>query len=89
VDVSYLADTVVLLRFFEASGEIRKAISVLKKRSGAHESAIRELEMVPGGLRVGEPLREFHGILTGTPVYNGRPGRPNGEARGDDAASSG
>jgi circadian clock protein KaiC len=89
VDVSYLADTVVLLRFFEADGEIRKAISVLKKRSGAHESAIRELEMQPGGLRVGEPLREFHGILTGTPVYTGKGSRSNHDARRTDGASSG
>ena len=89
VDVSYLADTVILLRFFEAEGEIRKAISVLKRRSGSHESAIRELDMQSGGLRVGEPLREFHGILTGTPVYTGKQARSDDDARRTDAASSG
>ena len=67
VDVSYLADTVVLLRFFEAAGELRKAVSIVKKRSGRHETSIRELSMSAAGLRVGQPLREFHGILTGVP----------------------
>ena len=71
VDISYLADTVILLRYFEATGEIRKAISVLKKRSGQHETTIRELRMGPKGLRVGEPLKEFHGIMTGVPTYDG------------------
>ncbi len=71
VDVSYLADTVLLLRYFEAAGEIRKAISVLKKRSGRHETTIREVRIGPVGLRVGEPLKEFHGILTGIPQYTG------------------
>ena len=67
VDVSYLADTVVLLRFFEALGELRKAVSIVKKRSGPHEAFIRELSMSSTGLRVGPPLRDFHGILTGVP----------------------
>jgi circadian clock protein KaiC len=71
VEVSYLADTVVLLRYFEADGEIRKAISVVKKRSGLHEPFIRELAMDSGGLRVGPPLRGFHGILSGQPVFSG------------------
>jgi circadian clock protein KaiC len=76
VDVSYLADTVVLLRFFESSGEIRRAISVIKKRSSGHEQSIRELEIgAPEGLRVGEPLRDFRGILTGVPEYTGLPSR--------------
>jgi circadian clock protein KaiC len=73
VDMSYLADTVVLLRFFEAGGSIRKAISVLKKRSGGHESTLRELRLGPHGVAVGPPLAEFHGVLTGVPVYHGRP----------------
>ena len=71
IDLSFLADTVLLLRFFETRGELRKAISVPKKRSGAHESAIREFALGEGGLRVGEPLRNFQGILTGTPTFLG------------------
>ncbi len=71
VDLSYLADAIVLFRFFEASGEIRKAISVVKKRTGEHETAIRELKIGPQSLHVGEPLTGFHGILTGVPQYTG------------------
>ena len=71
VEVSYLADTVLLLRYFEVDGEIRKAISVVKKRSGLHESAIREFAMDSEGLRVGPPLRGFQGVLGGTPVFSG------------------
>jgi circadian clock protein KaiC len=72
VDLSYLADTVVLLRYFEAHGSVRKAISVLKKRSGPHEETIRELRMGrPHGISVGRPLDEFHGILSGVPTYAG------------------
>lgn len=68
VDASYLADAVVLLRYFEAQGEVRQAISVMKKRGGAHERTIRDFSMGSDGLRVGPPLREFRGILTGVPV---------------------
>ena len=71
IDLSYLADTLILLRYFEADGRIRKAISVPKKRSGRHESTIRELAMDAGGLRVGEPLSAFRGVLTGVPRYTG------------------
>lgn len=71
VDTTYLADTVVLFRYFEAAGEVRQAISVVKKRSGTHERTIRELKM-DGGLRVGDPLVEFRGVLTGTPTFDGR-----------------
>ncbi len=71
VDVSYLADGVVLMRYFEAGGEVRQAISVVKKRSGRHERSIREFKLAQGGVRVGAPLREFHGILTGVPTYVG------------------
>lgn len=74
IDVSYLADTVLLLRYFEAGGEIRKAVSVPKKRSGRHESVIRELAMNGEGLRFGPPLREFRGVLTGAPEYMGASG---------------
>jgi circadian clock protein KaiC len=71
IDLSYLADTLVLLRYFEARGQIRKAVSVPKKRSGRHESTIRELAMDGGGLRVGSALTEFRGVLTGVPEYIG------------------
>ena len=71
VDVSYLADSIILMRYFEASGAIRKAISVFKKRSGPHESTIRELQLQAGGIVVGEPLKAFHGVLTGVPQYVG------------------
>jgi circadian clock protein KaiC len=70
-DVSYLADTVILLRYFEFHGEVRQAISVVKKRAGAHEHTIREARVGPGGLFVGEPLRDFQGVLTGVPTYTG------------------
>ena len=72
VDITYLSDTVLLLRFFEAHGEIRRAISVLKKRTGTHESAIREMRIDGVGLQVGAKLEGFRGVLTGTPVYEGR-----------------
>ena len=71
VDLTYLSDTVLLLRFFEAAGELRRAISVLKKRTGGHEPTIREYRIDTKGLRVGEPLREFSGVLSGTPRYTG------------------
>ncbi len=67
VDLSYLADTVVLLRYFESSGAIHQAISVMKKRSGNHERTIREFSVGPGGIRVGDPLTDMHGVLTGIP----------------------
>ncbi|HEX8155341.1 MAG TPA: ATPase domain-containing protein [Thermoanaerobaculia bacterium] len=70
VDVSYLADSVILFRYFELAGELRKAVSVVKKRSGAHEKAIRPLTIGPEGLRVGPPLTEFHGVMSGTPVLD-------------------
>lgn len=71
VDVSYLADTVMLLRYFEASGAVRRAISVVKKRTGYHEDTIRELRLSSKGVEVGKPLTEFHGVLTGVPTYSG------------------
>ena len=70
-DVSYLADTVVLLRYFEMRGSVRQAISVVKKRGGDHERTIRESKVGQGGLLVGEPLREFQGVLTGVPAFRG------------------
>jgi circadian clock protein KaiC len=71
LDASYLADSVVLLRYFEAFGEVRQAISVLKRRGGRHERTIREFTLEGGQIRIGEPLRQFHGVLTGVPVYEG------------------
>ncbi|MEG3124237.1 ATPase domain-containing protein [Sphingomonas sp. GB1N7] len=71
LNISYVADAVVLLRFFEAGGRIRKAISVIKNRGGMHEDAIREFRIDGGGIRVGEPLTAFKGVLTGTPEYTG------------------
>jgi circadian clock protein KaiC len=73
-DVSYLADTVILLRYFEVSGEVRQAISVVKKRSGDHERTIRECRVQKCGLHVGPPLHEFQGVLTGVPEYLGDAG---------------
>ena len=68
VDVSYLADCVILLRYYEAEAEIKKAISVLKKRSGQHEKSIRDYDLGSNGIRVGPPLTQFRGLLTGTPI---------------------
>jgi circadian clock protein KaiC len=75
VEASYLADAVVLLRYYEAEGEVRQAISVVKKRGGAHERSIRAFSM-DGGLSIGPPLRHMRGVLTGVPV-------PTGDGRGD------
>lgn len=71
LNISYVADAVMLLRFFEAEGRIRKAISVIKNRGGAHEDTIRELRISRQGIRIGKPLIEFRGVLTGTPDYMG------------------
>jgi circadian clock protein KaiC len=70
-EVSYLADTVLLLRYFEFAGVVRQAVSVVKKRSGPHEHTIRECRVGAGGLLVGNPLAEFHGVLLGVPTYTG------------------
>ncbi|MCH8615306.1 circadian clock protein KaiC [Sphingomonas sp. SM33] len=71
VDMTYLCDAALLLRFFEADGEIRRAISVIKKRTGAHENAIREMMIDAQGIQVGQKLSGFRGILTGVPTYVG------------------
>jgi circadian clock protein KaiC len=73
-DLSYLADAIIMLRYFEAVGEVRQAISILKRRSGAHEKTIREYRIRVGGLKVGAPLHEFQGVLSGTPEYLGTVG---------------
>jgi circadian clock protein KaiC len=70
-DISFLSDNVFLLRYFEAHGQIRKALSLVKRRSGPHETTIRELRLGAGGIRPGEPLTDFVGVMTGTPVYTG------------------
>ena len=71
VDLTYLADTVVLLRYFEQGGRIKKAISVIKKRIGRHEDTIREFKIDHGGIRLGPPLEQFHGVLSGIPTFTG------------------
>ncbi len=76
VDASYLADAVVLMRYFEAYGEVRQALSVVKKRGGQHERTIREFRFTRGGIVVGEPLRDFRGVLTGMPTFE-----PQGDER--------
>jgi len=73
IDVSYIADTMFLMRFFEAHGRVHKAVSVIKKRTGMHEATIREIGIKRGVLTVGEPLVDFRGVLTGVPEYRGAP----------------
>lgn len=73
VDVSYLADNILLLRYFEMQGEVRQAISTIKRRSGNHEHSIRELRLGPDRIYIGRPLRDFQGVLTGTPIFLGGP----------------
>ena len=72
VDTTYLADNVILFRFFEARGQVRRAVSVVKKRSGKHELTIRELEINDHGIEIGPPLVDFQGILTGVPTFVGK-----------------
>jgi circadian clock protein KaiC len=72
VDLSYLADAVINMRYFEAAGSVKQAISVIKKRSGNHEKTIREFKLEAGtGIRIGQPLKEFHGVLSGLPQFRG------------------
>ena len=71
IDVTYLADTVILLRYFEAMGKVRRAVSIIKKRTGAHEASIREYRIDRRGLTIGGPLHEFQGVLRGVPTYVG------------------
>lgn len=71
LDISYLSDAVVMLRYFEYGGRVRRAMSVVKKRSGHHEQTIREFKLSQGGLHLGPPLTQFDGIFTGTPTYTG------------------
>jgi circadian clock protein KaiC len=71
LDISYLADGVLMLRYFEYDGSVRRALSVVKKRSGNHENTIREFKLSNKGITVGPPLKGFSGIFSGTPVYKG------------------
>jgi circadian clock protein KaiC len=71
-ELTYLADMVILLRYFEAAGTVRQAISVIKNRRAAHERTIREFEITTNGIRIGKALQEFRGVLTGIPVYEGQ-----------------
>jgi circadian clock protein KaiC len=72
VDLSYLSDAILLFRYFEAGGEVRSAVSVVKSRVSAHERSIREFRLGASGLRVGEALSDFQGVLTGLPSYGGK-----------------
>lgn len=71
LDMSYLSDAVVMLRYFEVAGTVRRAMSVVKKRSGNHEHTIREFRLSPNGIKLGPPLKQFSGVLSGTPLYHG------------------
>lgn len=83
VDASYLADSVVLLRYFEFSGTVRKAISVLKRRTGGHEGSIRELRFDEHGIHLSEPLLQLRGILTGVPIEAEQAGARRANERGE------
>ncbi len=76
VDMTYLADTVILLRYFEALGQVRRAASVIKKRAGPHETTLREYRIAKGGLTIGEPLEQFQGVLRGVPSFEGMKNSP-------------
>ncbi len=88
VDLSYLADTVLLLRYFEHCGRVRKAVSAVKTRGGAHEDSIREYRLTSSGVSVGAPLTQFHGVLTGNPVYSGAGAQFLGEKGGSPEIAS-
>jgi circadian clock protein KaiC len=79
VDVSYLADSILLTRFFEARGAMRKALSLVKKRSGAHEDTIREIRLTPRGITIGPPLVDFQGVMTGVTRFLGGSQGPRDE----------
>jgi circadian clock protein KaiC len=81
VDASYLADAIILLRYYEARGEVRQAISVIKKRGGNHERTIRDFNLQDGRINVGEPLRGFRGVLTGVPSEEGNAAASSGERK--------
>ncbi len=72
VDLSYLSDAIVMYRYFEARGRVLKAVSIAKSRTTAHETTIREFRLGPHGIEIGDPLKDFEGVLTGLPTYSGR-----------------
>ena len=80
VDITYIADTVILLRYFEARGRVRRAISIVKKRTGPHEDTIREYKIGPGGILLGPPLTGFQGVLRGVPSFLSETYTPDGES---------
>jgi len=84
VDLTYLADAVILLRYFEASGKVRRAVSIIKKRTGRHEETIREFRITERGLSLGAPLEGFHGILQGNPTFVGGMDPLLGQTAGSD-----
>ena len=84
-DISFLADAVLVLRYFEAAGELRRAISAVKKRTGTHENTIRELHLGSGRIEVGNVLHEFEGVLTGAPRFV-RKGKESRDGGSDDHA---
>jgi circadian clock protein KaiC len=84
VDLTYLSDTILLFRTFEAEGRLRRALSVVKKRTGRHEDTIRELRIDSGGIRVGKPLSDFRGVMTGVPTIEGRRSSPSPDRSADD-----
>ena len=74
IDVTYVADAVIMLRYFEALGRVRRAISAVKKRTGPHEDTIREFRISKRGITLGPPLEDFQGVLRGVPTYVGASG---------------
>jgi circadian clock protein KaiC len=91
VDLSYLSDTILLFRFFEATGEILTAVSVVKSRASAHERTIREFRLGPSGVRVGQALVDFQGVMAGVEAYRGKiamlPGEPAASKESDERRS--
>ena len=79
VDVSHLADNVILLRYFEAQGELKQAISVVKNRDNSHDRTIREFQLTPTGIRIGQPLRQLRGVLSGVPIHDSKDSGDNAE----------
>jgi len=82
IDLTYLADTVLITRFFEAAGSVKKAVSVIKRRAGPHETTIREFSITPRGISVGPPLHQFQGVLMGVPTFRDDPENLLGESSG-------
>jgi circadian clock protein KaiC len=84
-----MTDTIMLLRYFEAAGEVKQALSVIKRREGHHERTIREFTITSEGIKMGQPLREFSGVLTGVPIFSGTRGRLIAEQAYADQANGG